>query len=154
MANPPVEGETVTSVCPLQEPLQVSGCAEVTRVNVGGTVIRIESVPEQPLASITSTVNVVVTEAVCVCEAPESDPGFQVKVDPTVDIAFSVKLFPRQTVSSIPASTKAAGLTVTEDIAVLVHPLASVPVTVKLLLVEGITVTTAALDGVVPEDQA
>lgn len=92
------------------------------------TVMVRVAVPVQPV-DVPVTVYVVVEVGETVTEVPVSAPGFQVYV--VAPVAVSVVLLPEQiVVLDAVVVTVGVGFTVMVRVAVLVHPLAPVPVTV------------------------
>lgn len=93
-----------------------------------------------PLAPVPVTVYVVVDAGETVTVAPVIDPGIQLYVEAPLAV---MDVEPPVQIEVLPAvtATVGEGLTVISRVAVAVHPLAAVPVTVYVVVVEGETVT-------------
>ena len=111
-------------------PIQIEGLAAVA-VTVGGgpTITVTVEVPTQPAALVPVKVYVVVVNGVTVQGEPTCAPGFQryvVAPEPVKVTGLPVQIEGEEAV----ATTVGVGFTVIVLVAVEVHPLAAVPVTV------------------------
>ena len=133
----PVEGlqlyvEAPLAVSDVLAPLQIVTAGETVTVGLGFTVTVTVAVFVHPFASVPVIVYVVVAVGLAVTVAPvvEDKPveGLQLYVE--APLAVSDVLEPLQIVTEGETVTVGLGFTVTLTVAVLVHPFASVPVTV------------------------
>ena len=113
---------------------------EAVTVGCAPTVMTIVCTFVQPFAAVPVTVYVVVTVGVTTTLGPESDPGIHPYVD--APVALSVVFPPVQIELFVAVGvTVGEGFTVMTRVAVLVQPLAAVPVTTYVVVVVGETVT-------------
>lgn len=125
----------------VDEPAQIEdGDALAVTVMAEFTVTVTVAVLWHPAADVPVTVYVVVAEGVTVTLVPVRLPGCQVQLgDP---VAVSVDGVPEHTVAGdAVALITGTGSTVTVTVAVLVHPVGVVPVTVYVVVADGVTVT-------------
>lgn len=113
--------------------------AVVVTVGVGLTVINRVAVDEHPL-DVPVTVYVVVVVGETATDVPVSDPGIHVYVVAPAAV-IEVELPEQIVVFDAVVVTVGVGFTVIKRVAVAVHPLAAVPVTVYVVVAVGETVT-------------
>lgn len=113
--------------------------AVVVTVGVGLTVINRVAVEEHPV-DVPVTVYVVVDVGETVTELPVNDPGIHEYVV-APEAVIEVELPEQIVVLDAVVVTVGVGFTVIKRVAVAVHPLAAVPVTVYVVVVVGETVT-------------
>jgi hypothetical protein len=130
-------------------PLQkVSGPLAVTFAFAAGLTVTVcEAVAEQPFASVTATVYVVVEAGVTVIDDVVAPVDHENDVPP---LAVSVALVPAQIADGPEMVAVGSGLTVMVCDALFVQPRASVTVTVYVVVEVGVTVI---VDVVAPVDQ-
>jgi len=124
------------------DPLQI--VAFVTVVPTGGkgfTVTRRVAVLVQPVAvKVPVTVYVVVEVGETVIELPLNEPGIQVYVFAPVPVIVTEE--PKQiAVADVVVPVGGNGFTVIVFVAVVIQPVALVPVTVYVVVVDGVTIT-------------
>jgi len=113
------------------------GDAEAVTVGIGDTVTETEAVFEQPAEDVPVTVYVVVDVGVTESEVPDP-PVLQLYV--FAPEAVNVELFPMQIPEGdADALTVGSGFTVTVAVAVPVPPDGAVPVTVYVVVLDGLT---------------
>lgn len=128
-------------------PLRAVGPSMLQNVSIGNVTVTVGSgftptliveVFEHPFASVPVTVYVVADEGTSVTDDPANDPGIQVYVDAPLPVR--VTPLPAHTEEEeAEAETVGKLLTVINCVAVFVHPLPSVPVTVYVVVEEGVT---------------
>lgn len=122
-------------------PSQIAeGVALAETEGSGFTVTVTVSVPVQPDPSVPVTVYVVVDIGVSVTFAPDNDPGIQLYV--AAPNPSSVTVSPAQIVEGVATAVTAGDTsTVMVTTSVAVHPFPSVPITVYVVLLAGMTET-------------
>ena len=138
-----VEAPLAESETELPEQIVVVDDDAVT-VGVVFTVISCVAVDEQPLV-VPVTVYVVVDPGETVTDVPVNDPGIQLYV--VAPDAVRVVEDPLQTVTVVAETlTVGVGVTVISCVVEAVQPFAAVPVTVYVVVEEGVTVTAVPVN--------
>jgi hypothetical protein len=147
-ADNPVTGDHANVAVPTGDALSATVLPAQITVDVGvtfttGSVLTVTvnvCVSVHPFASVPVSVYVVVLAGATVNGLPLSDPGIQSYVTPPDPV--STVESPTQSVAALAvAKTLAAGATATVTVAVLLHPGAFVPVTVYVVVADGLTIT-------------